>query len=156
MYITAFDVSKTGPVPWLPVQISLLSLTVGAVFATAGVAFKRVRTISMIGLVVLCFSIGWTITTTIPTWVERQKLISALRSHRCRLLNGLVTDFHPMPYQGHSNETFVLDGNRFEYSDYRVQPGFHQTASHGGPIEAGMRVRICAQGNDIAFLQFAR
>jgi hypothetical protein len=57
-------------------------------------------------------------------------------------VEGTVTNFHPMPYSGHQNETFSVDGMQFSYSDYVLIPCFNNTSSHGGPIREGLRVRI--------------
>jgi hypothetical protein len=61
-------------------------------------------------------------------------------------VEGEVSDFHPMPYSGHQNETFAVNGVQFSYSDYVVNPCFNNTVSHGGPIREGIRVRVTAAG----------
>jgi hypothetical protein len=60
-----------------------------------------------------------------------------------------------MPYTGHSEESFVVDGKRFSYSDFIVTSGFHNAASHGGPIRAGLYVRVSYIGNVILRLEIA-
>lgn len=57
-------------------------------------------------------------------------------------VEGPVTDFDPMPYEGHRPECFSVQEKRFCYSDYLISPGFRNTSSHGGPIRPGLRVRI--------------
>ena len=47
-----------------------------------------------------------------------------------------------MPYEGHATEHFVVNGVRFEYSDFEVTSGFNNTSSHGGPVRQGLYVRI--------------
>ena len=48
-----------------------------------------------------------------------------------------------MPDGGHKMETFSVDGVKFEYSDYLITKGFHQTSQRGGPITGnGQKVRI--------------
>jgi hypothetical protein len=42
----------------------------------------------------------------------------------------------------HQDECFSVKNQQFCYSDYLVQPGFRQSASHGGPIREGLPVRI--------------
>ena len=69
---------------------------------------------------------------------------------------GTVSDFHPMPYSGHSYETFAVNGVRFSYSDYVLIPCFNNTASHGGPIREGQQVRIAYSGKCILKLEIAR
>lgn len=54
-----------------------------------------------------------------------------------------------MPYEGHQDECFRVKNEKFCYSDYVVQPGFHQSASHGGPIREGLPVRIAYSNGQI-------
>ena len=55
---------------------------------------------------------------------------------------GIVEDFIPAPYEGHQDESFRVGDVRFSYSDYAITGGFNTTRSHGGPIVAGLKVRI--------------
>ena len=50
-------------------------------------------------------------------------------------------------------ESFAVGGHRFSYSDYVVTSGFHNTASHGGPIHDGLDVRVSYLGNLILRLE---
>jgi hypothetical protein len=68
-------------------------------------------------------------------------LISALTGNY-EVVQGQVEQFSPMPYEGHADESFVVKGKKFEYSDYSGVTGFHNTSSHGGPIRQGLQVRI--------------
>lgn len=71
------------------------------------------------------------------------------------VVEGIVTDFHPMPYSGHQMETFSVNGVQFSYSDYVIVPCFNNTASHGGPIRQGLHVRIAYSGDCILRLEVA-
>ena len=71
-------------------------------------------------------------------------------------VEGTVTNFHPMPYSGHQNETFSVSGIQFSYSDYVLIPCFNNTSSHGGPIREGLRVRIAYSGNCILKLEVSQ
>src|ERR1700692_2310924 len=64
-------------------------------------------------------------------------------------VEGVVHDFKPMPYEGHQDECFWVENQKFCYSDYVVQPGFRQSASHGGPIREGLPVRIAYYEGEI-------
>jgi hypothetical protein len=68
--------------------------------------------------------------------------MSDLREGRYSFVEGPVSSFVPMPYEGHSLESFTVNGHRFSYSDNVMTSGFRNTASHGGPIRQGLRVRI--------------
>jgi hypothetical protein len=67
---------------------------------------------------------------------------SALRSGKVSIVEGPVRGFHPMPFEGHAEESFSVDGRSFSYSDYVISSCFNNTASHGGPIREGIYVRI--------------
>ncbi len=50
-------------------------------------------------------------------------------------VDGLVENFVPMPYSGHSDETFDINGVNFAYSDFDLsQTGYNISKSHGGVI----------------------
>lgn len=78
--------------------------------------------------------------------LDEQKLLFA---DKCEVVEGTVENFHPMPYEGHTQESFTIKGVEFSYSDFTLNPGFNQTKSHGGPIDAGMNLRIWHIGNEI-------
>jgi hypothetical protein len=87
--------------------------------------------------------------------------LSTFQKGSYQIAEGQVTKFDPMPYDGHKNECFSVEEKRFCYSDYGAHPGFHNTASHGGPIRSGLQVRIAFmpvshRGNIILRLEVAR
>jgi hypothetical protein len=84
---------------------------------------------------------------------QPSELAAAYRAGRCQVVEGVVTEFHPMPPTGHDVESFVIAGKRFQYSDFLHRAGFNQTSSHGGPIHEGALVRIYYLGEDIAKLE---
>ena len=92
--------------------------------------------------VFLGFAILWTTVAFFVTFVDYWSSVRALKENRAEVIEGPVADFHPMPYSGHVDESFVVKGVQFEYSDYGVTAGFNNTASHGGPIHEGLVVRI--------------
>jgi hypothetical protein len=58
-------------------------------------------------------------------------------------VEGMVTNFHPMPESGHDSERFDVNGIQFEFSDFDVSDyGYNNAASHGGVIQEGLKVRI--------------
>ncbi|HEY9128046.1 MAG TPA: hypothetical protein VIM62_13015 [Acidobacteriaceae bacterium] len=93
-------------------------------------------------------------------FLENYAAFHACESGNCKLAEGLVADFDPMPYEGHKDECFSVQTNRFCYSDYMASPGFRNTASHGGPIHEGLPVRVAfiptRQGNLILKLEIAK
>ena len=71
------------------------------------------------------------------------------------MIEGVVTDFQPMPSSGHGQESFTVSGVHFTYSDFVVTSGFHRTNYRGGPVRDGLHVRIHYRGQDIARLEIA-
>jgi len=62
------------------------------------------------------------------------KVVGAYRRGEYEVVEGYVENFDPMPYEGHSNESFEINGVYFSYSDYEIQQGYHNAKSHGGVI----------------------
>jgi hypothetical protein len=79
----------------------------------------------------------------------------ALATGNYNVVEGRVTNFDPMPYQGHKNESFDVNGQHFSYSDFIETAGFHNAASRGGPIRDGLYVRVSHIGNLILRLEVA-
>jgi len=69
------------------------------------------------------------------------------------MVDGLVSNFRPMPYEGHQDECFSVQSETFCYSDYGVTSGFNNSASHGGPIREGLLVPVSYIGNTIIRLE---
>jgi len=64
-------------------------------------------------------------------------------SRQLKVVEGMVTDFHPMPANGHGYEYFYVNGIGFEYSKYEDGiGGYHKTASEGGVLKANLYVKI--------------
>ena len=114
--------------------------------------FSRRRVFAGLFLLFACF---WTLLSLALTATDYFGLASDLRHGRCEVVEGIVEQFDPMPYEGHKDESFVVSGHRFEYSDYDITAGFNRSRSHGGPIRQGLRVRIQCKGNEIAKLEVA-
>jgi hypothetical protein len=91
----------------------------------------------------LGFAILWTCSAFLATLIIYERHKAMARDHTCRVVEGPVENFVPMPYSGHSNESFTVDGVPFKYSDYGITDAFNNTASHGGPIDKDAYVRIC-------------
>jgi hypothetical protein len=82
--------------------------------------------------------------------------LTAFETGKYSVAEGVVTDFHPMPYEGHDDECFSVSGRRFCYSDYMETPGFHNASSHGGPIHAGLQLRVSYSFGSILKLEVPR
>ena len=96
-------------------------------------------------------------------WVEwqvvRRSQLRNLAAGHFDSVEGTIEDFHPMPKDGSSKESFTISGHLFTYSDYDEldpTPCFNQTALHGGPIRSGMLVRVKAVGGCILRIEILR
>jgi hypothetical protein len=79
--------------------------------------------------------------------VARRSQLRNLAAGLYETVEGTIEDFHPMPKDGSSNESFTISGHTFSYSDndeLEATPCFNQTALNGGPIRPGMMVRVKA------------
>ncbi len=77
-------------------------------------------------------------------WLGKQTgLANKLRLNQTEIIEGAVTDFQPRPAGGGA-ESFAVGGRRFQYSNdvSSSSHGFSETASRGGPIRNGLKVRI--------------
>ncbi len=78
-----------------------------------------------------------------------ERLSLDYKEGRCIYGEGTVSDFKPMPADGHVHESFVMGNRKFEYSDFDLsRPGFNNTASHGGPIKEGLPVHVWFESQD--------
>ena len=66
---------------------------------------------------------------------------------------GCLKYFHPMPKSGHENEWLVVNGKRFEYSNFVINGAFNQTEAYGGPIHRDTLVRISSSDGQIVRLE---
>lgn len=68
---------------------------------------------------------------------------AVFNSSQLKVVQGKVTDFHPMPEDGHGYEYFYVNGVGFSYSKYEdAIGGYHKTVLDGGVIKANLYVRI--------------
>lgn len=92
------------------------------------------------------YKLIYDITQTAPAWFFPAfgliPLKTAVERREYQVVEGRVENFRPMPRDGHSLESFTVNGKEFEYSDFVVTPGFRNTQSYGGPIHEGLFVRI--------------
>lgn len=68
-----------------------------------------------------------------------------LGSGKYQVVEGVVEKFHTMPSDGSSNESFVISGHVFSYSDFDkadITGCFNQTSQSHGPIHEGLVLRV--------------
>lgn len=99
----------------------------------------------------LFFGLAFGIIFSIVAAIRIPNSLKKLKEHKqvfldgsFKTIEGKIQDFDPMPYQGHKNEEFKLNGIPFAYSDFQSNYyGFQNTASHGGPIKYdGQEIRL--------------
>ena len=88
------------------------------------------------------------------------KIVKAYEQGNYQIVEGYIENFDPMPYGGHKEESFDINGVHFSYSDFSVQPGYHNAKSHGGVITGnGQHLKIgyvyynSAEGNIIVYIE---
>lgn len=85
---------------------------------------------------------------------EHRQCLQWATSGDFQVTAGVVRNMKPMPYEGHSQETFIVANVMFRYSDYDIlRGGFRNTSSHGGPIREGLNVRIAHRDGRILKLE---
>jgi hypothetical protein len=152
-YQTVFTVLQKSPPWWLSavVPTAVTAFTVLAIVAF--VRYKTRRVAVSVAYVVMLFMAMTLSPAGVSDMYARAK--DAYVKGDYSIAEGMVANFHPMPFSGHQNETFSVSGVEFSYSDYVLVPCFNNTASHGGPIRDGLRVRIAYSGNCILKLEVA-
>ena len=161
---TIFDAANEGYSTWWFPAFGLIFVCAGR---TAGIqtraraetdAFRRLkgRARTAFSWYFFNFAVVWTLGSFATTYAQYQSEAKALHGGSHNVVEGPIKSFAPMPYAGHSEESFVVADRRFSYSDYLVTPGFHNTSSHGGPIEDGLYVRVTYIGNLIVRLEIAQ
>jgi hypothetical protein len=155
-YVTAYQISKQSftSFDWLFPYLGVVPL-IGAAIIVAGKLRLGWKKPAWPSIPLLCLT--GIVASTLSVFLSRQgsKALSAFEAGRYATVEGVVTDFHPMPYAGHGDECFSVNAQRFCYSDYNLAPGFRNTASHGGPIRGGVHVRIAYMGPTILRLEIA-
>ena len=153
-YRVAFDLSQKG-FQWSFPAFGLVFVTIAGVVlwftGTLNRPLPRSRKIDLYLLIGL--SVLWSIVAFLSTFKEYVALHTAYRRSQFSVVEGRVTNFRPMPYEGHQDECFSVQSHTFCYSDFEVTAGFNNSASHGGPIHQGLPVRVSYIGNKIVRLE---
>lgn len=157
-YQVVFETTQRGICDWQSVAMGLVGMG-------AGVAMWRFNLGASLGArpqarwfapVFVWFSTIWTLVVGVGTARSRYSARRALETGDCRVVEGAVHNFVPVPQNGKGYEQFTVAGHQFSYAEYIMTPGFNQTTLHGGPIRQGLRVRICYRDEDILRLEVAR
>ena len=151
-YATAYEISQRAP-DWPFACVGFIALIAGVVIICGKRRFKWAQPHWLFAVFCLVFGFLWVSVVGFSTINADSSAYSAYRNGEYQTVEGIVTDFHPMPYEGHQDECFSVADQRFCYSDYEIAPGFHNATSHGGPIRAGLPVRISYRDSRILKLE---
>lgn len=160
-YQVVFDVASAGYKIWSFPAFGLIFIVAGMGLVALrrnlpGSWGKHPTASNVFAFFFLGFSVLWTATSFVATYLDYSSLSNAEKTNRAEVVEGLVTNFKPMPASGHAMERFCVLDKCFEYSDYVITGGFNNTSSHGGPIREGLRVRISYLDNSIVKLEVAK
>jgi hypothetical protein len=159
-YRVVFDVSAAGYKAWNFALVGLVFVLVGI----GVVAFRNKlggwwathpTASKVFAFFFLGFAVLWTSVSFVETYSDYRTLLNAERTNALQVVEGVVSNFNPMPPTGHTMERFCVAADCFTYSDFVITAGFNNTTSHGGPIRNGLAVRVSHVGNTIAKLEVA-
>ena len=140
-YVTVFEITQKPFEWWFP-AVGLLAVPVGVAMILVARKWPSQTRAKVTGYFFVIFGSVWSIATFVGTFSQYRKCIDAYRTRTYQVVEGTVENFDPMPFEGHRDECFRVQDKTFCYSDYRIQPGFNHSASHGGPIREGLPVRL--------------
>jgi hypothetical protein len=151
-YRTIFEISNKGFTWWFAL-VGLLPAIPGAAFWAVRKGHQDSWRVKLSRYFFPGFALLWLCVASIPMWLDYTRLQNAYRKGAFSIVQGEVENFHPMPPQGHSAECFSVKEERFCYGDAIISAGFNNDSAHGGPIRAGLPVRIAYVGDDILRLE---
>jgi len=140
-FVTVFDFTQKT-FPWWNWASPLIFVAIGILFIAVVPKISDKKRAKPFGWIFVVLGSFFAVLTFSSDWSEYRDAVTAVNEHRSSVVEGPVQDFQPMPYEGHQDECFRVQGVQFCYSDYVSTAGFNQSASHGGPIRAGLPVRI--------------
>jgi len=149
VYELVYDAANGNPETWPFMPISLLVILFGAFLTfseTARSAFSRGRSKKLMLIfsrVLFGGAVLLTLLSGCSTFSKTKEAKLSSLDNTCTLIEGKVVNFKPRASEGGQNEKFKVNNITFEYSDYVFTGGFNNTASHGGPIYEGLKVRLC-------------
>ena len=154
-YTTVYQISQLAP-DWPFACIGLIPLTAGIVIIWGKRRFKWTKPHWLFAAFCCFFGVLWSGIVGPSILSADWRAFTAYQNGDYRTVEGVVYDFHPMPYEGHQDECFSVQDQRFCYSDFEIAPGFHNATSHGGPIRSGLPVRIAYRDGRILRLDIPK
>jgi hypothetical protein len=151
-YVTVFDLTQKPFQWWFP-AVGTAVIAMGIVLILINRRWPSQTRAKSTGWVAIVFGSLWTFAVFIGTFTQYRRCLVAFRTGHYQTAEGNVENFRPMPYEGHTDECFIVQGTTFCYSDYGIQPGFNSSTSHGGPIRSGLPVRVSYYDGQILRLE---
>src|SRR5271168_4769386 len=130
-YVTVYQISERSANLWFAL-VGLIPLLAGIIIILGKLRFRWRQPHWLMPIFSSAFGIFWLITAGTSVLRKDSQALTAYQKGDYLTVEGLVTDFQPMPYEGHQMECFSVQDKRFCYSDYVIAPGFRNTTSHGG------------------------
>lgn len=149
-YVLVFEITRKPLQFWVFLLLFLIFTLIGTVVtlmarehgSRAGTKAVRYSLLLIASLWIFSFSYAF---------FGRRRYVQAYRSGNYAVVEGPVEDL----YQDSKMECFSVRHVRFCYGDAVIQPGFNQTASHGGPIREGLPVRVTYYDGQILRMDIA-
>lgn len=136
-----FDVS-TKPFDWEFLRAPIVLL----VCACACILCEKLRwgntAIKHIGYYLAAGTILFVGISYSNAYASTQENKSALVRGDYKAIQGTVEHFRPMYFEGRRDESFTIAGHTFSYSDFVSTSCFNTPLAHGGPIRAGLFLRV--------------
>lgn len=151
-YRVVFDLSQKSFQWWFP-AFGMIFILIGSVMTWWGRRKRWPFSRRFAGYFMIGFACVWSSVAFGGIFTEYLNLRSKYRQGQFSVVEGYVTNFRPMSYEGHKNECFSVRSETFCYSDYTITAGFNNSASRGGPIREGLPVRLSYIGNTIVRLE---
>lgn len=141
---------------WLDCIWWLILLTLSGIFTGVWVNVRKSRQhssgskiaraiIPIFSLFCIVITVVWIGLSIFSYYVVKTQIASEKYSE----VIGSVENFSPMPWSGHKQETFDINGISFSYSTYDIKPGYHTSSSWGGVItHNGQFLKIQYIGTD--------
>ena len=149
-YQTVFELGL-GSFPWARLLHPVFFIVIGLLLFRFGRSRQIYQAMGLIGasLGTIFFLIA--LLVFIPNFV---KVRSAYVAGRSSVVEGVVENFRPAPALGAARESFSVSGVVFSYNALDDTPCFHNAPIHGGPLRAGLEIRIryndwCIQRVDV-------
>src|SRR5438045_3937010 len=106
-YVIAYEIfgqSSGWPFPCA----GLIPLLVGGIIIVGKIRFKWRRPTWFMACSLCGFGLLWLATVDARILKNELEAFSAFRNRDYSVVEGVVTDFHPMPYEGHDCECFSV------------------------------------------------